>query len=358
MRKRHGIGKEKKKKSFIKTFALNLLIIIVFFGTWEILVRRYYNSTGKRPVFIHYTREWLISPNLRNYSHHVGGVDTILNTNSQGLRDEEIPREKEEGEIRILCLGDSWTIGQSVTDEETFVKQLEKLLLERYPDKKIRVINGGMFGYSVLQGYYLFRELNPIYKPDVVVSCGYNYLANRDIKKYEDIIEHLGFIGSVKEFLSKFTVYQCLKKTISRFMKEKDPDKKDVIDPATSRAIFDKYSHRLYRECEKNGIEMVVFDHITWHMPNDAKIIKTPEGHQYCTLPYDPSFSGVEQSPGEKNHRKYRGVTFHCIKPDESFNRDNFFLKEDRTHHPTAEAHRAIAETIFRIMEERKLIGD
>ncbi len=357
-RNRDGNPEKEKKKTFIKTFVLNLVLIIIFFGAWEVLVKRYYDSTGKKPVFIHYTREWLISPNLRNYRHHVGGVDTILNTNSQGLREEEIPPEKEEGEIRILCLGDSWTIGQSVTDEETFVKQLGKMLKERYPKKNIRVINGGMFGYSVLQGYYIFKELNPIYKPDIVISCGFNYLANRDIKKYEDIIKHLGAFGTVKEFLSNFTVYQCLKKTVSRFMKEKESKKKGLIDPATSKEIFDKYSYLLYRECEKNGIEMIVFDHITWRMPEETKLIRTPEGHQYCTLPYDPSFSGVQLKLKEKNHRKYKDVTFHCIKPNKNFNRDNFYLKEDRTHHPTAEAHRAIAETLFRIIETRELIRD
>ena len=55
--------------------------------------------------------------------------------NSLGLRDREFSRTRPEGQIRILCLGNSTTYGAGVAMEDTYPKQLEDLLRQRYPDR-------------------------------------------------------------------------------------------------------------------------------------------------------------------------------------------------------------------------------
>jgi hypothetical protein len=51
-----------------------------------------------------------------------------VNTNSVGLRDDEISWQRERSEIRILLLGDSISFGHGVLAEQTFSYHLERLL--------------------------------------------------------------------------------------------------------------------------------------------------------------------------------------------------------------------------------------
>jgi len=62
-------------------------------------------------------------------------------TNSLGLRGKEITLEKPSGYKRILVLGDSFTFGLYVSDEETYPAVLEKLLTGQ--GHKVEVINAG-----------------------------------------------------------------------------------------------------------------------------------------------------------------------------------------------------------------------
>ncbi len=66
-----------------------------------------------------------------------------IRINAHGLRDREFSLKPAPGTHRILCLGDSFTFGYGVLPEDSYPKQLEALLHDRYPGKKFEVINGG-----------------------------------------------------------------------------------------------------------------------------------------------------------------------------------------------------------------------
>lgn len=66
-----------------------------------------------------------------------------IHINAHGLRDTEFSLKPAPGTHRILCLGDSFTFGYGVLPEDSYPKQLEALLHNRYPEKKFEVINGG-----------------------------------------------------------------------------------------------------------------------------------------------------------------------------------------------------------------------
>src|SRR4051812_22096345 len=53
------------------------------------------------------------------------GVD--FRTNSNGLRDREIPRERAPGKLRVAMLGDSLTVGWGVPFDDMFAKRIERL---------------------------------------------------------------------------------------------------------------------------------------------------------------------------------------------------------------------------------------
>jgi lysophospholipase L1-like esterase len=84
--------------------------------------------------------------------------------NALGLRGADISPEKPEGIQRILCLGDSFTFGEGVREEDAWPQQLARIL-----GSKNEVLNAGVQGSDLdREGLYLFmygRQLNP----DVVV---------------------------------------------------------------------------------------------------------------------------------------------------------------------------------------------
>jgi hypothetical protein len=83
---------------------------------------------------------------------------TIL---KDGVRSNGNNKQIESGEI-ILAVGDSFTFGDQVSDDETWPARLEKL-------SNTRVINGGVFGYGVDQSYLRMQALAAKYKPNIII---------------------------------------------------------------------------------------------------------------------------------------------------------------------------------------------
>lgn len=81
------------------------------------------------------------------------GPGRSLHTNAQGFRGRrDTPREVPPGRIRLLCSGDSFTLGWGVDDADTWCAQLERL------DDRIEAVNLGQGGYGVDQAYLWARR--------------------------------------------------------------------------------------------------------------------------------------------------------------------------------------------------------
>jgi lysophospholipase L1-like esterase len=89
--------------------------------------------------------------------------------NSEGFRDEEFPTSKNANTIRIIALGDSWTLGHNVNLEESYPKRLAELLKQGFPGKNIEVLNLGMFAYTSHEGLKLLQQKALKLQPDVVL---------------------------------------------------------------------------------------------------------------------------------------------------------------------------------------------
>lgn len=98
----------------------------------------------------------------------------VQRNNSLGLRGREIIQQKPEDTFRVLMLGDSFTMGKGVEDNETFSALAEERLNVWLSDcassfNHVEVINGGVDSYSPILSYiYLSRELIRL-DPDLVV---------------------------------------------------------------------------------------------------------------------------------------------------------------------------------------------
>ena len=91
--------------------------------------------------------------------------------NSLGLRDREYAVPKPAGCERILILGDSFTFGGGVTnDEAIFPEILERRLndMDLFPDS-VEVLNAGIPGSLTGDWVDLWEEVAPQFEPDVVL---------------------------------------------------------------------------------------------------------------------------------------------------------------------------------------------
>lgn len=115
---------------------------------------------------------------IGDYQPHLDIIDQTpklypypFKTNSQGLRSlREISWKKQDGVVRILCLGDSYTMGWGVKDDETISEQLYQILRKRHPGIRFEVINAGLLFSNALDHIDYFRQKGRQLQPDIVIE--------------------------------------------------------------------------------------------------------------------------------------------------------------------------------------------
>ncbi len=99
---------------------------------------------------------WRLRPNLRREG---------AQTNAAGMRANlEFPLEPAEGRRRLVLVGDSYTFGSGVHNQETFAQQLADRHLPGWD-----VLNLAVPGYGTDQQVLAFEHVGARYRPDVVV---------------------------------------------------------------------------------------------------------------------------------------------------------------------------------------------
>lgn len=111
---------------------------------------------------------WTMQPNAKGKFIRPE-FETHIETNSLGLRDDEVRDPKPRNEFRILLLGDSVVAGFEVERGETLEAQLEKLLNVEDTDAHFDVINAGCRGYGTDQTLLFLESVGFDLKPDLVV---------------------------------------------------------------------------------------------------------------------------------------------------------------------------------------------
>ena len=143
---------------------------------WVVLHRQHEEWTGKYATF-HPTRGWAVMPDVKNMTPFAKGK--FVNTNSKGLRGAtEYPYARTPGKQRILVLGDSFTFGTDVSDDETYSHDLESAL------PNTEVLNLGVQGYGQDQMLLYLKEEGVKYHPDVVILGYLNMDTYRNLWKF------------------------------------------------------------------------------------------------------------------------------------------------------------------------------
>ncbi len=115
---------------------------------------------------------WTMRPNssgTRGIVLDDGTLGSVtVRISAQGFREREIG-PKAPGEYRIAMIGDSFTFGTGLRDEETISARLEQRLKDAIPGKHATVMNLGCGGYGPWQAHALLLERGLALQPDLVI---------------------------------------------------------------------------------------------------------------------------------------------------------------------------------------------
>lgn len=281
---------------------------------------------------------WKLTPNF--------GAGNEM-TNSLGLADEEFSLKKPAGTRRIICLGDSTTMGGAgASPYETYSKALQYLLRNTYGETSWEVINAGVSGYTTYQGLYLLRKVGLKYNPDIlVIAYGYHD-GMLDWAEDKFHMTDNRILVVIRGLLYKSQTYLIVRKQILNI--ETVHHKVSQNAPSFHRVAPDDY---------RNNLEF----YIKIAKMNGMKIL-------FLNMPYSPYYD-QRMAPSKKHRHIYRQtLKKYSTDPEVGFidvykmwiNQPRDQLKKlifDHSH-PTVYGHRKIAEMMLNYITPRWIGND
>jgi hypothetical protein len=298
-------------------------------------------------------------PNAR-YAHHSADVDVEFRINAKGMRaDRNYPYEKPDGVLRIVALGDSYTVGYEVEAEETFSSVLQRELRRR--GHFVEVLNTGVSGYSNAEALlYLERELLR-YAPDVVVlsfvgndlvdnvRSGLFGLEGAELAELAtsyvpagrlgDLLNRNPFLNWLSESSNAFVL---IKERVTLLVKQRlvDANQRSVEAheaPPFQRRLAAAILDRLHRTCHERGIPLVIQSIPTLVRPGGTKQL-------------------VDLFPLDEFDVLRSGLVFFAARQVLEPLLHEVPLYHERSHgHWTPEAHRLSGEALAALIEDEIL---
>lgn len=261
------------------------------------------------------------------------GARLTYRTNSLGFRGPDTTRDKPEGTFRIIGIGDSFTFGSGVRNEDTFLSVLQRKL-----DESCEVLNLGIIGYSTIHEVALLERIGVTLDPDLVVICFFlndtgagttHEVFNVDLGPDElpFLQKHSRLADHIVAYMDKRTAIQEL---VRKYHEGFEDDWKKWI--AAQEAL--KKARKLAAE---NGFNLAVMVFpILWNLDSDypfadihRKVSAFLQSIGVPVLDLYPAFSG------------YQG-------PD--------LWVHPKNQHPNEQGHALAGEALFRFLVEQGLI--
>jgi hypothetical protein len=165
---------EASERSAARGFAFALITVLLSAGIslavaeWVLRYQRQQIETSDRmdPGMILYDSRlgWRLAPNWKG-KHHNSDFDATYSVNRFGLRGGS---GDPSGPGAVALVGDSFTFGQGVNDEETFVHHLNRISAGTRTH-----LNFSVPGYSTDQQLLLLRQRVWLFRPEMVVLVVY-----------------------------------------------------------------------------------------------------------------------------------------------------------------------------------------
>jgi len=144
----------------LRTVAINLLILgsmlVAIEGLTSMFLLVYDVATTPLPPELNHTRYdpdlgWVNLPNV--HVTNLYGPNTYLTTNEQGFRnDRTFDLAVPKGTVRIVCSGDSFTLGWGVDNDHAWCERLTSF------NPRLETVNMGQGGYGVDQAYLWYKR--------------------------------------------------------------------------------------------------------------------------------------------------------------------------------------------------------
>jgi hypothetical protein len=111
-----------------------------------------------------------------------------VTTNSRGFRSPEIEPARE-NTVTIVGLGDSIQFGHGIEDDQPYMRVLERILSERYPQVHWRLVNTAVPGYNTVMEVTTLRKKALDLEPDLVILniCDNDFAPPTFVRRVEDI---------------------------------------------------------------------------------------------------------------------------------------------------------------------------
>ena len=133
-------------------------------------------SFDKRFVHDEYVG-WKNAPNIDRAQKHHGSI----RTNAQGMRnDVDFPQQSVSGKSRLMIVGDSYSFGHGVSNEQTYAYQLARLM------PQVEVMNFAVSATGTDQNYLMYEKYGEKFSPDVVLLGFYLLDFNRNTFSFRD----------------------------------------------------------------------------------------------------------------------------------------------------------------------------
>lgn len=201
--------------------------------------------------------------------------DYIQRVNALGLRGRETAVEKPVGTRRILMLGDSFTMGKGVQDNETFAVIAEAQLQARLAGCRggsVEVLNGGVDSYAPILSYLqLERDLARL-KPDLIVlNLDHSDLVQEAAYRQQAVRGENGAILAVPQvwqdsfyerFLSWTTRHLYLTRVVLVYINRSMDHRQLSVRRVVNEAGREHFAHTLEGDVDRTAQWRDVFDSI------------------------------------------------------------------------------------------------
>ncbi len=285
------------------------------------------------------SKGWFSKPNLRNKSPWNG---KHLNTNAKGFRGrKEFNYNNPSDKKRIIILGDSFTFGEEVSDNETY----SYFLQQRFPNTE--VINMGIHGYGHDQMLILLKEEGIKYKPDIVILGFLTEDMSRNILNFRDFAKPKYVLKNNELKLTNSPV--------------PSPEKLLRWDWLRPR-LLDIWSYTTYTLMKNNGDKLKKEKQITKYILKDFAETVTSIGATplFVYLPYSKETMRLEKDlPGEV----FLAETCDTLGIEHCFTSRTLFIekvnqgKQFRTaFHWLVPGHQTVAEAIGNYLIEEDIL--
>ncbi len=129
----------------------------------EIALRVYAGLAFPKMMVLDDGLGWRHAANVSKTFENEFGEAVLVVQDADGHRGTGHAPEKPAGKFRILALGDSFTEGVQVGEEDLFTARLERA------DARLEVINAGVGGYGTVQEYLYLKSAGLRFRPDLVL---------------------------------------------------------------------------------------------------------------------------------------------------------------------------------------------